>query len=172
MAVSVSGSISVSVSLSDVRSAVTGALKETGNRAVSIAAAWGISTGTTAGLADKIWGDTRTVLTTATDTVDLATVLTNAFGTVETFIRVKAVVVVAGLANTTTLTVARPAANGALLFAAVSDALAPISGGGFVAWCDPGTGFVVTAGTVDLISVINSAGGTATYDIAVVGTSA
>jgi hypothetical protein len=176
MAVRVTGSVSISINVSDVRDTVTGALKETGNRAVAIAASWSIASGTAAGQADKIWGDTRTPPgggAGGTDVVDLAAVLTNAYGTVETFVKVKAIVIVASATNTTTLQIARPAAaTGAPLFAAISDALAPLSAGGGFAWFDPAAGFTVTPATGDIINVVNSAGASATYDIAVVGTSA
>jgi hypothetical protein len=173
MAVTVTGSISVAASAEDVRSAVTGAAKETGRRSISIAAAWSIASGVAAGLADKIWADTRTVLTTATDTLDLAALMTDAFGAVTTFVKLRAIVIAAAAGNTTTLTIRRPAgATGVPLFAAISDALAPLSAGGFFAWCDPNAGVTITAGTADLIEVVNSAGGTALYDVAIVGTSA
>jgi len=173
MSVSVTGSIQLLANVIEARTSVTGAANEVGSRSIALSGGWSVSTGTAAGLADKVWSDTRVVLTTATDTIDLATVLTNAFGAVETFVRVRAVLAVAAPTNTTTLQIARPAANGALLFGAASGSLAAVGFGGIiVAWADPQAGIAIAAGTTDLISIINSAGASATYTIAVLGTSA
>jgi hypothetical protein len=173
MAVTVTGNVAVSLNASDQRTAVTGAANETGTRSAAVAASWAIATGVAAGLADKIWSDTRTVGSAATDVIDLATILTNAFGSVETFAKLRAIVIAAASTNTTALTITRPAAaTGVPLFAAISDALAPLNAGGFFVWCDPAVGVVVTAATGDLLHVVNSGGGSATYSIAVVGTSA
>ena len=173
MAVTVAGSVSVSLNASDQRTSVTGAANETGTRTASVNGAWQIASGLTAGLADKIWSDTRTVGASATDSIDFAAVLVNAFGSIETFVKVRAVVIVAAPTNTTTLTIQRPAAaTGLPIFAAISDALAPLSAGGFFAWCDPAAGVTVTPGTGDLLNVVNSGGGSASYSVAVIGTSA
>jgi hypothetical protein len=173
MAVTVSGSVSVAFNAIDQRTSVTGAANETGTRTAAVSGTWAIATGLTAGLADKIWSDVRTVGTGATDSIDFAAVLINAFGTIETFVKVKAVVIVAASTNTTTLQIARPAAaTGLPIFAATSDALAPLSAGGFFAWCDPAAGVTAVAGTADILTVINASGASATYSIAVAGTSA
>jgi len=172
MAVTVTGWIKLLASINDARTVVSGAAKEAGARNASIDAGWDVANGTTAGRADKVWADTRTVTTGATDSLYLAGTLTNAFGEVVTFVKLRAIAIKAAAANTTTLQVARPASNGVLLFAAASDALFALSAGGFFCWADPAAGFAVTAGTGDLLSIINSAGATASYDIVLVGTSA
>lgn len=171
MAVNVNGNIHLTASIADVRTAVAGSALETGRRDAAVDTAWQILTGTAAGLADKVWSDTRIVTTGATDSLDLAGTLTNGFGEVVTFAKLRAILIVAAAANTTTLQIARPAANGILLFAAVSDALATLSAGGFFCWADPAAGFAVTAATADLLSIINSAGASATYTVILVGTS-
>lgn len=173
MAVSVTGSIGISGSVEDVRTAIAGAEKETGRRSLAVSAAWSIAAGTAAGLADKAWSGTRTVLTGATDVIDLNALLTDAFGAVTTFVKLRAILIAAALTNTTTLQIARPAAaTGVPLFAATSDALAALSAGGFFCWCDPNAGVTVTASTGDILNVINSGGGTAMYDVLIAGTSA
>lgn len=173
MPVTVSGSVGVSCSVTDQRTSVSGALNETGSRTAAVSAAWAIATGTAAGLADKCWSDIRSPAGSATEIIDCSGLVTNAFGSVESFVKVRAVVIVAASTNTTTLQIARPAgATGLPLFAAVSDALAPLSAGGFFGWADPAAGVTVTAGTGDLIHVINSAGATASFTIAIIGTSA
>src|SRR5262245_17367979 len=173
MAVSVTGTMTVSASITDARSAVTGAAGDAGSGAVGISGAWQIASGTASGQADKVWRDTRSVATGATDSLDLAGTLTNSYGETTTFVKIKAVFAVAAAGNTTTLQAARPASNGVALFGAASGSLAAVGAGGIIiAWADPVTGVTVTAGTGDLLSVINSAGATAAYDIIIVGTSA
>lgn len=138
----------------------------------NIAAAIALATGTGANQADKFWSDTRTVTTGATDSLDLAGSLTDVFGATITLARVKAIYVKAAAANTTDLQIARPAANGLVLFAAASDAINLKPGGVFLWCCPDATAIPVTAGTGDLLSIINAAGASANYDIAIVGSSA
>ena len=173
MAVSVSGNIQLLAQIIDARTSVVGAANEQGSRIISISNGLGIVTGTAAGQMDKVWSDTRTVLTTATDSIDLAGTLTDSFGAVVTFLKLRAILAVAALTNTTTLQCARPAANGCTLFGAASGSLAPVSFGGvLIYWADPQAGQPVAAGTTDLINIINGAGASAVYTIAILGTSA
>lgn len=178
MAVLVSGNISVGVDITDARSAVAGAAKGTGSRKLFGSLAWQIASGIAAGQGDKVWADSRTITTGATDSLDLATGgnLTDEFGAAVVLAKLRAIVLfangIAGVPNTTTLQLARPAANGVPLYAAISDALAPVSAGGIIVWADPAAGVVPVAATADLISIINSAGASAGCDIYLVGTSA
>lgn len=172
MAVSVTGSIRLLSSIKDERTAVTGATNEVGVRNAALDAAWLVASGTAAGLADKVWSDTRVVTTGATDSLDLAGTLTDAFGSVVTFVKIRAIIFSAASTNTTTLTISRVATAGVPLFAADGDAIAPLSAGGFFCWADPAAGLTVTATTDDILSIVNSAGASATYSITVVGTSA
>ena len=132
-----------------------------------------LATGTGAGQADLRWSDTRTLSASATENLDLAGVLTNAFGTVLTVARIKAVYFRAAAANTNDVQVTRPASNGVPLFMAVSDGIA-IPPGGWFSWGAPtAAGVVVTPSTGDLITVTNSAGSTSvTYDVIIIGASA
>lgn len=173
MAVNVTGSLTLLANIIDQRTAVSGAANETGRRDINVSSSISIVSGTAAGQVDKVWSDTRIVTTGATDSIDLAGTLTDSFGAVTTFVKVRAILAVAAAANTTMLSLARPAANGSILFAAASDQIAGVSFGGIiVAWADLQAGVAVAAGTTDLISIINSAGASATYTIAVLGTSA
>jgi hypothetical protein len=116
-----------------------------------------LADGTGAGLADRIFSDTRTLSASATEDLDLSGSLTNAFGTV-TFARIKAVLVVASTDNTNNV-------NG--------DGLSVRPGGIFMWACSDATGVAVTAGTGDLLTLTNSAGSTSvTYSIIVIGASA
>lgn len=138
---------------------------------VNIRKAFDLVTGAGVGQADLIWTDTRTVASAATDTIDVAGALTSGLGDAISFARLKSVLLIHNPANTTQLSLTRPAANGVPLFAAASDAL-PIPAGGFNWWYTPSAaGIAVTAGTGDLIDIVNSAGASATYDIVLIGSS-
>ena len=131
-----------------------------------------LANGTGSGQADKIWWDTRTVGASATDSLDLAGSLTDPLGAAFTPAKLKAIVVKAYSANTNNVVVTRPAANGVPWASAAGDAV-PVGPGGVFDLAFPGAGITVTAGTGDLIDIVNSAGGTAvTYDIVLIGTSA
>ena len=139
---------------------------------IDVQASITLDNGTGANQADKIFTDTRTVTTGATDSIDLAGSLTDAFGATITLARVKAILVKAASGNTTDLSIGRPASNGVPMFSAVSDAIV-IRPGGVFFWAAPdATAIAVTAGTGDLLSIINAAGASANYDIVIVGASA
>lgn len=129
-------------------------------------------TGTGAGQADLLWHDQRTLAASATEDLDLAAVLSDAFGTVLTFARIKMIIVKAAVANTNNVNVTRPAANGVPIFLAAGDGV-PVLPGGAYWWIAPtATAIAVTAGTGDLLTITNSAAGTSvTYDIVLIGAS-
>lgn len=130
------------------------------------------TSGTGSSQADMVFTDSRTLSASATEDLDLAGSLTDAFGTTMTFAKIKALIVKAAAANTNDVQITRPAANGVPLFLAVSDGI-PVKPGGSFIWCCPGTGITVTAATGDLITFTNSAGSTSvTYDVIILGTSA
>jgi hypothetical protein len=140
---------------------------------LSIAAQIQLVTGTGAGQSDQVFTDRRTLSASAAESLDLAGSLTNAFGATITFARIKAVYVKAAAANTNDVQVTRPAANGVPLFLAASDGLAVRPGGCFLWACSDGTAVPVTAGTGDLLTFTNSAGGTSVdYEVVIVGSTA
>ena len=132
-----------------------------------------LQSGAGAGQADKIFHDQRTLAASATEDLDLAGSLTDAFGAACTFARLKALIVHAAAANTNNVlvggvsaglsTILTPAATGIAIvrpdatfavFAGVADA----------------TGYVVTATTADLLHIANSSSGTSvTYDVIMIG---
>ncbi|MGW1039889.1 hypothetical protein [Streptomyces sp. NPDC002547] len=126
--------------------------------------------GAGAGAANLIFHDQRTLTASGTENLDLAGVLSDKFGQVLTFARVKAVLVVAAAANTNNVNVTQPASNGVPVFLAAGDGVGVRPGGIFL-WVAPdATGAAVTAGTGDLLTVTNSAGGTSvTYDVLILG---
>ena len=119
------------------------------------------ASGTGANQADVLWHDQRTLTASATEDLDLAGSLTGVLaGTTLTYVELKGLIIFAAAANTNDVQLTRPASNGVPLFLAASDGLAVGPGGLFV-WLNPGDGGVtVTAGTGDLLTLTNSAGGT------------
>lgn len=122
--------------------------------------------GTGANQGNMIFHDQRTLTASATENLDLAGVLTSKFGTTITFMAVKGILVVAAAANTNNVNVSREGTNGVPVFLALGDGL-PVKPGGVFLWIDPtAAGVAVTAGTGDLLTVANSAGGTSVvYDV-------
>lgn len=133
-----------------------------------------LATGTTAGKADLVFSDTRTLAASASENLDLAGGLSDAFGAALTFAEVVAILVRASEANTNDVVIGGAASNAfSAPFGAATDKLV-IKPGGYVLLVAPGDpAYPVTAGTGDLLKVANSAGSTGvTYDIIIVGRSA
>lgn len=129
-----------------------------------------LSNGTGSGNASQHWHDQRTLTASATENLDLAASLTNAFGVTLTFVRVKCIYVKASSSNTNDVQVQRGSSNGVPLFMAASDGIALGPGEWFV-YASPTTGKAITAGTGDILTITNSAGSTSVvYDIVIVGT--
>jgi hypothetical protein len=131
-----------------------------------------LASGTTANKADKLWHDQVTLAASGTADLDLAAGLTDPFGALITFVKLKGLMVKADAGNANNVNISRPAANGVPLFAAASDAI-PVLPDGLFLWVAPGAGITVTPGTGDLITFTNSAGGSSvTYKVTLFGTSA
>jgi hypothetical protein len=131
-----------------------------------------LTNGTGASQADLLWSDTRTLTASATENLDLAGSLTDAFAAVLTFVKVKAIYVSAAAANTNNVVVGNGSNPFLGIFTAGTDSVT-LKPGYFVLWGGVGAGYTVTAATGDILKVANSAGGTSvTYSIMVVGTSA
>jgi hypothetical protein len=138
----------------------------------SLSAIAHLTTGTGVGMADRVFSDTRTLGASATEDLDLAAILLDAYGAALTFAKIKALIIRAAAANTNAVNVSRPAgATGVPLFLAISDGLV-IPPGFTFAWFGTGAGVVVTPSTGDLITVTNAGAGTSvSYDVVIIGTS-
>lgn len=124
--------------------------------------------GAGAGAANRVFLDTRTVPASGTDSIDLAGSLTDPFGAALTFARIKGLVVVARATNVTDVRITRPASNAVPLLSAA--AYIPVRPGGLFVWMDPSAaGVVVTAGTGDLLDMVNSGATDAIFNIAIIG---
>ncbi|MFI1942056.1 hypothetical protein ACH44C_33600 [Streptomyces purpureus] len=134
-----------------------------------------LESGTGAGKADRVFHDQRTLAASATETLDLAGVLTDVYGAAITFARVKFIAISAASGNTNNVIVGANASNDwvGLLNAAGTITLRPGASFAAMSGSADATGMAVTAGTGDLIKVANSAGSTSvTYDVVIVGVSA
>jgi hypothetical protein len=132
-----------------------------------------LATGTGASQADKIYSDTITIALSSNTSIDLAGVLTDAFGAALTFVKVKAILICAAAANTNSVQFKPHAANGFLgPFNAAADQLT-VPPGGTVLLTAPVSGWAVGAGATDIMYFANSGAGTGvTFDLVIIGTSA
>lgn len=130
-----------------------------------------LSNGSGANAAESIWTDTRTLGASASENLDLAGVLTDAFGSTITFNKVKAVVVAAASTNANDVVLGGHAtAAWTAPFGDVTDKINVKPGGFFVLTAPNANGLAVTATTADMLTVTNSAGTTGvTYDIIIIG---
>lgn len=146
---------------------------QAGGLPINYARTLGLSNGSGAGQADRIWADTRTLAASALEDLDLAGTLVDGFGQVITLARVKAIVIAAAGANANNLVVGGAAANAFVNWVgAATHTITVRPGGLFVLASTDAVGYAVTAGTGDLLRVTNGGAGTAvTYDIVVIGSS-
>lgn len=155
------------------RATLTGAADHgTPNAPVTVEKQIVLANGTGAAQADKIFSDQRTLNASTNEDLDLAGALTDPLGAALTFVKVKGIIVKAADANPADLIIGAAAVNGFFgLFGAATHTL-NLPAGGVFSWVFPGTGKAVTAGTADLLRIASGAGGTSTYDITIIGTSA
>lgn len=131
------------------------------------------SDGTTDGKADRLWSDKRSLAAAASESLDLAGGLTDPSGATITFVKVKAIFIRAAATNAADIVVGNAAANAFVgPFGAAAHTLA-VKPGGSLVLVAPNGGWAVTAGTGDLLKILNSAGAAAAdYEIVILGTSA
>ncbi len=131
------------------------------------------ATGTATTLADLLWFDQRTLAASATESLDLAGVLTDAFGASLTFVKIKGLYVKAAAANVNSVILGNGTNPFIGPFGAAGASEQYVVPGGMYLNVHPTTGWTVTPTTGDILKVANSAAGTAvTYDVAIWGTSA
>jgi len=132
--------------------------------------------GTTASNIDLIYMAERTIASNTTDSIDVAGVLTDALGATITAAEIVGLVLINeaedGTANTTTLTIGSASATNELPgFDVARDTVRP--GGVFVLVNPDATGIAaVTAGTADILPIVNSSGASNTYQLAILARSA
>jgi hypothetical protein len=130
-----------------------------------------LADGSGANQANKLFADSRTVLASATDSLDLSGALNDALGQSLVLTRVAAIMVKASANNGGDLLVGPAAANGFVgPFNAAADRVKVKPGGLILLVAPTAAGFPVVAGTGDLLNIVNAnAGASGAYDIVVVG---
>lgn len=129
-------------------------------------------TGTSAGQADLVFSDQRTLAASANESLDLNGSLVDVFGAAANFIKIVAIYFKAAAGNANNVVVGGAASNGFFpMFGASTDTIKLPGGAGVLLFND--AGWTVTAATADLLKVANGGSGTAvTYDVVLVGRSA
>lgn len=140
----------------------------------SLSLAKSLTSGTGAGQADMAFSDTRTLAASANEDLDLAGVLSAAFGGTLTFVRIKAIIVTADPGNTNNVIIGGAAATQFVgPFGAATHTIALQPGNGFAITATGATGWTVGAGASDFLRIANSGGTTGvTYSILIIGASA
>jgi hypothetical protein len=128
--------------------------------------------GTGADQANQAWSDTRTLAASTSEDLDMAGVLTDAFGSTITFTKIKAILVMADADNGDNIEVGGAASNAFASFLGdATDVVIVPPGGLFLLTAPDATGFAVTAGTGDLLKINNAdSGAAADYTIVLIGT--
>jgi hypothetical protein len=133
-----------------------------------------LTDGVAAGQANLAFVDERTVATGATDSIDLAGVLTDAFGATITAAEVVALMIInkprtGTPVNTTDLTIGG-GSNG--VFATAMPFVLKPGAVFLLAAADAAGVKTVTAGTADILTVVNGSGASAKYQLAVLARNA
>ncbi|MFC8267811.1 hypothetical protein ACFUIZ_19070 [Streptomyces cinereoruber] len=132
--------------------------------------------GTGAGKADRVWTATRTLAASASEDLDLAGTLVDAFGATVSFAKIKALMVSAAAGNTNNVVIGGASSNGFITWVGAATHTVIVRPGGALALLTgeaDANGYAVTAATGDLLKIANSGSGTpVTYSIAIIGTSA
>ncbi len=139
-----------------------------------IKSAWTVTDGTVANQADLFYHDQRTIANGANDDLDLAGVLTDKFGSVLTFARVKALYVSAAAANVALVTIGGAPSNAwSPIFSDSSDKIVLRPGGFVLLGAPEATAYAVTAGTADQLRISHDGSDSTSviYDIAIIGAS-
>jgi len=137
-----------------------------------------LTDGTAANQADILWADQRTVASATNDDLDLAGVLSSAFGATIAAAEIVAILVInkpkTGTANTTNLTIGVGTNPVVGYLGGTSPTVGPLRPGGVFLIASPDVAGVaaVTAATGDILRVANSSGAAATYQIAILARSA
>lgn len=121
--------------------------------------------------ASKLFHDERTLAASATESLDLAGGLTDAFGTALTFAGIKGLIIRAAAGNTNDVLVGGAASNAFINWVGdATDVIAIKPGGLLVLLAPTAAGYAVTTSTGDLLKVANSGGTTGvTYEIIILG---
>jgi len=171
MATSLTGTLAILANIDHVGASGLATLTDKINGMIKT---WTITNGTGANQADLIWHAQRTLAASTSEDLDLSGTLTDAFGAVVAFARVKAIIVSSAAANGALIQVGGAATNQFVNWVADASDMIQIRAGGFMMLAAPdATAYAVTAATGDLLTINNTDGAAAaTYDIYIIGASA
>lgn len=144
---------------------------QTASAPLSVTRALDLANGVAINQANVLFSNTYAITTGATQSLDMAGGgLTDAFGVTWAPARIKCIYISSSANNTTNLTILGSAnAVPILNTAATTVTLTP---GGLFFACNPSaTAWAVTAGTGDIVQIVNAAGATANADIVLIGAS-
>lgn len=141
---------------------------------LSVQQSYGMTTGTGAGQADKVYAATRTITASSNDDLDLNGVLVDALGVIVPFLRVKALIVRAAATNVNNLVMGGGATNPVTtILGGTTPTLTIRPGGSLFLVATDATAYAVTAATADILRFTNGgAGSSVTYDVIIIGASA
>ena len=137
-----------------------------------------LTDGTTANKSDMLFTDVRTVSSSSNDDIDLAGVLTDAFGTAFNAAELVAVIIingpVTGAANTTDLTIGVGSNPFLGFLGGTTPTIGPLKPGAvfMLAAGDVAGIGTVSAGSADILRIANSGGASAIYQIGIAARSA
>lgn len=137
---------------------------------IALKAEAAFTTGAGANQVNEVFSDTRTLADSASENLDLAGSLTNAFGVTVALARVK-FIFIRNKSSTQVLSVGGAASNQFINWVGDPTDVVKIRPGGFLLLVAPdATGYAVTAGTGDLLKIANGNAGQSTdYDIVIGG---
>jgi len=128
--------------------------------------------GVAANQADVLYSTQATILTAATLSIDLkGGGLFDPFGVAINPVKLKALYIKSAVGNTTILTLLGTA-NAVPILGTVATTMALLPGGVFLYTAPPLAGVAITAGTGDIIQIVNAAGASAVVNVIILGTSA
>lgn len=119
---------------------------------------------------NNVWHDERTLAASGSESIDLAGTLTNRFGQAVTFTRVRGIIVRADPANTNDVVIGGAPSNGFVGPFGAAAHTVQVRPGDIFAITNQNLGWLVTAGTGDLLRILNSGAGTSVkYKILLMG---
>lgn len=138
--------------------------------------AYNIRDGDDANQMNLLWHDQRTISGSSSEDLDLRGSLTDAFGTTVNFADVRLIIVKSSSDNSTGssdyIQVGGAASNAFINWVGSSTDKVQIRAGGLLLLYAPtDEGYDVTGGTADILTISNTDGNNATYDIYIGGTS-
>ncbi len=132
-----------------------------------------LDSGTGADQADRVFFDERTLAGSASEDLDLAGVLTDAFGATVTFAKIRAIYVENLGTGSNNIIVGAAAATAFVGPFGANTHTVAVGPGGVLAMVNRHTaGWAVGAGATDLLKIANSTSGSVTYRIVIIGCSA